>query len=129
MSDISKSVKIEIQGRRILYLCPKCKQSIQFENRIRGNSVCRRCRQHLDWAPVNDISAETITASDSDEVAWLASVYYSTCGFNEDDWIPIEELRHSLRGDGGELYFLFKDKKSHGMFMRKVSKEGKIYDG
>ena len=125
---VARPVKIDVQGRRLVYTCPKCKQSISFRKKIRGNSVCQ-CGQRLDWSPVHDISAEIIWAEDSDEAAWIAKEYYAAAGLNEDDWIDITQFRQSLRGDGVELYLLFTDKKAYGRFMRKYAKEGIIHDG
>lgn len=129
INENAKPVRIKLDGRKIYYICPKCRKTIQFHKKAHGNSLCMRCGQRLDWSPVHDISSEIIKAADSDEVAWLAKIYYTACGMNEDDWITLDELRHSLRGDGAELYFLFLNKKAHGAFMRKISKEGIIYDG
>ena len=129
MNTIAKPVKIDIQGRRILYLCPKCKQSITFKKKIHGNSLCSGCGQRLDWNPAHDISIEVLWAEDSDEAAWIAKEYYAATGMKEDDWIDITKFRQSLRGDGVELYLLFIDKKAHGRFMRKYAKEGIIHDG
>lgn len=129
MNITAKPVLIKFENRRILYICPKCKESIQFKKKYHGNSLCMRCGQRLDWSPAHDISIEVIKAEDSDEAAWIAKEYYSANGMNEDDWINIDNWRRSLRGDGAELYLLFKTKKAHGVFMRRYAKEGQIHDG
>lgn len=129
MNDQAKKVIVSFQKPRIFYICPKCKEPIEFLKKIHGNSLCLKCGQRLDWGPVHDISAETIDATDTDEAAWLAKLYYETESIDEKDRIDIDEWRHELRGDGAELYFIFKNNKAHGKFMRKYAKEGPIYDG
>lgn len=88
-----------------------------------------KCGQRLDWEPVRDISAETILATDADEAAWLAELYYNTCNVDEKNRINIDEWRHSLGTGETELYFLFQNSKAHGKFMRRYAKEAPIYDG
>ena len=92
-------------------------------------NTCKRCGQRLDWNAQDNIYTEVICAKDSDEAAWIAKTYYECTGMKEEDWIDIDTLRQSLRGDGAELYLIFFNPRSHGRFMRKYAKEGIIYDG
>ena len=129
MNDQAKKVQVRYQDNRILYLCPKCKQSVIFKRKIHGTSLCMRCGQRLDWSDTKDIYAETIQATDADEAAWLATIYYEITNTPEEKRISIDDWRLSLRGRGPELYFLFKDSKQYGKFMRRYAREGIIYDG
>lgn len=129
MNKESKPIKIEFDGRLIRYICPKCKQIIQFKKKIHGNCLCLNCGQRLDWAPAHDICIEVIRAEDADEAAWIAKEYYAANHMNEEDWTDIDNWRLQLRGEGAELYLLFKNKKVHGQFMRRYAKEGLIHDG
>lgn len=125
----AKPVIIETQGRRILYICPKCRQTITFRKKYHGRSLCMQCGQRLDWSPENDIFVEVVHAEDSDEAAWIAKEYYKTNDMKEEDWIDITEFRNSLRGEGADLGLVFLDKRRHGRFMRVYAKEGTIHDG
>ena len=129
MNNSAKKVIIQYNGRLIRYICPKCKQSIQFKKKIHGNSLCMRCGQRLDWEPVHDISIEVIQAADVDDAAWIARQYYDINKMNEDDWFDIDTLRHTIRGDSIELYLLFFDPKKKGQFMRKYAKDNSANDG
>ena len=129
MNDQAKKVQIRFEYPRIIYICPKCRKRIEFLKKIHGNSLCMKCGQRLDWGPVHDISTETIQATDADEAAWLAKLYYETGIIDEKDRMDIDDWRHELRGEGAELYFLFRDNKAHGKFMRRYAKEAPIYDG
>lgn len=125
----ARKILIKYEGNLIRYICPKCRQPLQFKKRIHGNSLCMRCGQRLDWNPVHDICVEVIQTQDSDESAWIAKTYYDICKVNDEDRIDIDEWRLTLRGEGAELYLLFRDNKTHGAFMRKYAKEGIIHDG
>ena len=125
----SKPVQIEFQGRLIRYICPKCHQVIQFYKKYQGKSLCMNCGQRLEWKPAEDICIEVIQTEDSDEAAWIAKEYYSANGMKEEDYLNIDNWRRALRGDGAELYLLFRNQKAHGKFMRKYAKEGIIHDG
>lgn len=129
MNDKAKKVVVQYDYPRIRYICPKCKKVIEFKKKMHGIRLCTKCGQYLDWSDAKDIYFEAITALDPDEAAWLGNLYYHTGPIEEKDWMDIDEWRHSLKGRGVELYFLFKDSKSHGKFMRKFAKEAPIYDG
>lgn len=129
MSNISKPVAVKVDGRLIHYICPQCKKPVAFGKKISMINACKRCKQRLDWKPVEAISAELLYAEDSDEAAWIAKTYYESTGFKEENYIDVDILRQSLRGDGAELYLLFFNPKQHGRFMRKYAKEGTIHDG
>ena len=129
MNVIMKPVQLRLEGRILHYICPKCKQPIEFKRLYHGKSLCRKCGQRLDWSPVDNLYFETVQAADSDEAAWIAKEYYRTNEMKEEDWIDITEMRNSLRGQGAELYLVFGNKKNHGKFMRSYAKEGIIHDG
>lgn len=122
MNTESKPIIIDIQGRLIRYLCPKCKHPIGFRKKYLGRSLCFRCGQRLDWSPSNDIFTETIDAVDSDEAAWIADCYYTIRKTPNSERLDTDDWRKSLKGKGVELYLIFKDRKEYGRFMRLRSK-------
>lgn len=125
----AKAIKIELNNNLIQYICPKCKEILQFKKRRTGTSLCMKCGQRLDWSPVHDISSETIIAGDSDEAAWIANEYYKASGFKESDRIDIDHFRQTLKDDENELYLIFFNPKARGRFMRAYAQEGTIHDG
>lgn len=124
-----KKVAIIFEGRLIRYKCPKCNNVLQFHNKHLGKSICQKCGQRLDWSQMEEMCSVTIQANDSDEAAWIAKQYYEINGMKEEDWIDIDELRHSLRGEGCECYLLFKSTKAKGKFMRRYAREASVPDG
>ena len=128
MNTAIKPVLLEYAGNRIFYKCPRCREVLEFKRKYQGRSLCLKCGQRLDWKPAEDISVEVLTTEDSDEAAWIADQYYKACGTPESERLDTDTWRQSLNGET-ELYLLFRNRKSHGMFMRKYAKEGIIHDG
>lgn len=121
MNTSKKPVRIEVQGSRIRYICPKCGKPILFRKRVLGRSLCLECGQALDWEKASDISAITLNARELDEAIWIAENYIAITGIKME--VP------SFRGDEHELYLLFLEKKQYGAFMRKYAKGSGVYDG
>ena len=129
MNTSAKPILIKYEGNLIRYICPKCKQTIQFKKAFIGRSLCMKCGQRLDWSPVHDICSVVIETEDPDEAAWIANEYYKANGMNEEDWIETDTIRKTMKAEKTELYFLFLNPKSKGRFMRRYAKEGIIHDG
>lgn len=117
-----KKVIRQTEGNRILYICPKCKQPIEFHKK-HMKSLCTNCGQYLDWAGSESLDCIWLVCQNMEEAYYSAKQYEDICGtsygLNLDEW--------RLKADRWwpkNLYFPFLDKTAYGRFMRWVAKDG-----
>lgn len=118
MNNVGKEVEVVFQGRRIAYICPKCRKPVLFGKKYIGRSLCMRCGQRLLWGKADNLKVEILEKETSVDAAISAERYFEACGMKESEWFNLDDWRRSLRGKGCSLYLLFKGPKEYGRFKR-----------
>ena len=125
-------VRIGPEGNRIVYRCPKCRESLIFRKKRDSRGPCVRCGQALDWSTAEELCAETITADNTEEAAWIAEQYREIGKIPDGTGPDTDEGRLQLsreKSGAKELYLLFFRQRDLRGFMRRYRQEGLIPDG
>ena len=119
-----KTVIRKIEGSRVYYICPKCKEVLHIRTKYKKN-LCMRCGQYLNWEPLeSQWFTDERTVYGREQADELVAMYRRFSGL---DWINegiFADNNSMNRQWPKDLMFIFPDKKGYGRFMRWIGKGG-----
>ena len=117
-----RAIKRQINGNRVLYICPRCGKPWEQRKKMHRN-LCMQCGQYLDWSGMDTVECVFLVCQNMEDAYYSAKKYEeingTIYGLDLEDW-----RLHPKGFWPKELYFPFLDHKAYGRFMRWVARDG-----